>query len=145
MTTLDRRDFLRAAGAAALGAFPPSIRRALAIPANNATGSIMDIEHVVILMQENRSFDHYFGTMPGVRGFADRFTIPQPEQASVFAQSDGTRVVMSLRGSGQGQRPGRRRTARLGRLAQRLGQRPHDPLAAVQDAAVDGVSQAEGP
>jgi phospholipase C len=30
-----------------------------------------EIKHVVLLMQENRSFDHYFGTMPGVRGFAD--------------------------------------------------------------------------
>ena len=34
-------------------------------------GSVSKIEHVVVLMQENRSFDHYFGTMPGVRGFAD--------------------------------------------------------------------------
>ncbi len=31
-----------------------------------------DIEHVVILMQENRSFDHYFGTYAGVRGFGDK-------------------------------------------------------------------------
>jgi phospholipase C len=95
MSTLDRRDFLRsAAGAAALAAFPPSIRRALAIPANNVTGTIQDVQHVVILMQENRSFDHYFGTMPGVRGFADRFTIPLPNGASVWEQSDGSRVVM---------------------------------------------------
>jgi phospholipase C len=40
------------------------------------TGSIMDVEHIVILMQENRSFDHYFGTLNGVRGFGDRFPIP---------------------------------------------------------------------
>ena len=33
--------------------------------------SLSDIEHVVILMQENRSFDHYFGTVSGVRGFSD--------------------------------------------------------------------------
>lgn len=44
----------------------------------NSTGTIMDVEHVVILMQENRSFDHYFGTMQGVRGFGDRFPIPVP-------------------------------------------------------------------
>ncbi|WP_396127303.1 phosphocholine-specific phospholipase C [Edaphobacter acidisoli] len=50
---------------------PASIRRALAIPANRATGSIQDVEHVVILMQENRSFDHYFGSLRGVRGFND--------------------------------------------------------------------------
>ena len=35
-------------------------------------GSLKDIEHVVILIQENRSFDHYFGTFSGVRGFGDR-------------------------------------------------------------------------
>jgi phospholipase C len=36
-----------------------------------ATGTIQDVKHVVILMQENRSFDHFFGTMQGVRGFND--------------------------------------------------------------------------
>jgi phospholipase C len=35
------------------------------------TGSLDDIEHFVLLMQENRSFDHYFGTLSGVRGFDD--------------------------------------------------------------------------
>src|SRR5471030_1210571 len=35
------------------------------------TGTIKDVKHVVILMQENRSFDHYFGSMKGVRGFGD--------------------------------------------------------------------------
>ena len=40
------------------------------------SGTLMDVEHIVILMQENRSFDHYFGTMQGVRGFGDRFPIP---------------------------------------------------------------------
>jgi len=34
-------------------------------------GRVTDIDHVVIVMQENRSFDHYFGTFPGVAGFAD--------------------------------------------------------------------------
>ena len=95
MTTLDRRHFLRAAAAgAALAAFPESIRRALALPANNTTGTIKDVQHVVILTQENRSFDHYFGTLPGVRGFGDRFTIPQPAGASVWQQGDGQRSVM---------------------------------------------------
>ena len=54
------------------------------------TGTIMDVEHVVILMQENRSFDHYFGTLRGVRGFGDRFPIPVPaasgEERSVWFQ-----------------------------------------------------------
>ncbi|AGU48239.1 phospholipase C, phosphocholine-specific [Variovorax paradoxus B4] len=78
------------AAALALSAFPPSIRRALAIPAHNKTGTIKDVEHVVILMQENRSFDHYFGTLAGVRGFGDRFTIPLPASRSVWQQLDAT-------------------------------------------------------
>jgi phospholipase C len=87
MSTLNRRTFLRAAAAgAALGPFPPAIQRALAIPANNATGTINDVEHVVIFMQENRSFDHYFGTMPGVRGYSDRFTIPMLSGNPVWIQ-----------------------------------------------------------
>ena len=90
-----RRSFLTAtattgAAALALSAFPPSIRRALAIPANNKTGTIKDVEHIVILMQENRSFDHYFGTLMGVRGFGDRFTIPLPQGRSVWQQLDDT-------------------------------------------------------
>ena len=91
--TTSRRNFLRntattGIAAATLAAFPPSIRRALAIPANNKTGTINDVEHIVILMQENRSFDHYFGTMMGVRGFGDRFTIPLQKGLNVWQQSD---------------------------------------------------------
>jgi phospholipase C len=42
-------------------------------PTTKAAGSDLGaVEHVVFLMQENRSFDHYFGTYPGVRGFSDR-------------------------------------------------------------------------
>jgi phospholipase C len=48
-----------------------NIAKALAIPANNRTGTIRDVEHIVILMQENNSFDKYFGTLRGVRGFSD--------------------------------------------------------------------------
>ena len=87
MTRMNRRAFLRAAASgAALSTFPPAIQRALAIPANNATGTINDIEHVIIFMQENRSFDHYFGTVPGVRGYSDRFTIPMASGKPVWFQ-----------------------------------------------------------
>ncbi|MBB3955429.1 phosphocholine-specific phospholipase C [Novosphingobium sediminicola] len=76
----DRRSFIRAmmetAGAAA--AFTPAIARALEIPADRRTGTLQDVAHVVILTQENRSFDHYFGTMRGVRGYGDRFAVPAP-------------------------------------------------------------------
>ena len=86
-----RRHFLQATtgaglAAAVLATFPPSIRKALAIPAHNKTGTIRDVEHVVILMQENRSFDHYFGTLKGVRGFGDRFTIPMINGRKVWQQ-----------------------------------------------------------
>jgi phospholipase C len=68
----DRRVFLKSLSSAALSAaFPESIAQALSIAPNRYVGTIADIEHIVILMQENRSFDHYFGTLNGVRGFAD--------------------------------------------------------------------------
>ncbi len=83
----DRRAFLQMA-AAGLGAaaLPPGVARALEIPANHATGTIKDVEHVVILMQENRSFDHYFGTMRGVRGFGDPRPIDLPSGRPVWSQ-----------------------------------------------------------
>jgi phospholipase C len=76
MTDQNRRSFLKtaagtAAGAATLAALPPAIREALAVQAAQVTGTIKDVKHIVILMQENRSFDHYFGTMRGVRGFGE--------------------------------------------------------------------------
>jgi phospholipase C len=68
---MTRRELLQtgaAAGVLALEA-DPLIQRA--IGARSRPSRLRDIEHVVILIQENRSFDHYFGTLPGVRGFAD--------------------------------------------------------------------------
>ena len=85
MTSIDRRRLL-ALGAASL-ALPASIQKAWAIQAKSTTGTIQDVQHVVILMQENRSFDHYFGTMNGVRGFGDRFPIPLPGGRTVWAQT----------------------------------------------------------
>ncbi|MGN6224670.1 phosphocholine-specific phospholipase C [Pseudoxanthomonas sp.] len=91
MSPHSRREFFKRAGAGAaasmtLATFPPAIRRALAIPAHHTTGTIKDVRHVVILMQENRSFDHYFGTLHGVRGFGDRFPIPVPGNRTVWQQ-----------------------------------------------------------
>ncbi len=83
----DRRRFLQttALGAAA-AALPPGLRDALAIPARQRTGTIRDVEHVVILMQENRSFDHYFGTLRGVRGFGDPRPLTLPDGKPVWYQ-----------------------------------------------------------
>src|SRR5215813_9944661 len=90
----DRRTFLHLLGAGAVaGVFNASIRRALAIPAQRRTGTIADVEHIVFLMQENRSFDHCFGTMRGVRGFQDPRAVTLPGGASVWQQprlNDGT-------------------------------------------------------
>ena len=87
---LDRRTFLQLLGTGAFAAsIPDSIARALAIPANDKTGTIADVEHVVVLMQENRSFDHYFGTLQGVRGFGDPRAVNLTTGKSVFHQPDG--------------------------------------------------------
>jgi phospholipase C len=87
----DRRNFLKllSTGAAA-ASFPASIARALAIPANHRTGTINDVEHVVIMQQENRSFDHYFGTLSGVRGFGDPRAVNLPSGKSVWHQPDSS-------------------------------------------------------
>jgi phospholipase C len=81
----DRRSFLKLS-ATALAALPLSLREALAQPVKGRTGTIKDIEHVVILMQENRSFDHYFGTLRGVRGFDDPRAITLPGGKPVWYQ-----------------------------------------------------------
>src|SRR6201995_5228479 len=87
-----RRDFLKKAamlsGAASISQLlPESIQRALAI--NPAEGSTWrDAEHIVILMQENRSFDHALGTLRGVRGFNDPRALRLANGNSVFVQTD---------------------------------------------------------
>ena len=70
---ITRRRALRDLGAAGLGASAlGGLLEAAAASAAPKTGSLKDIEHVIIFIQENRSFDHYFGTLSGVRGFADK-------------------------------------------------------------------------
>src|SRR5205814_6594183 len=73
-----RRDLLRAGGAAGVAAglagagVAGAPRAAAAVPSACVEDKLGQVEHIVILIQENRSFDHYFGTFPGVRGFDDR-------------------------------------------------------------------------
>jgi phospholipase C len=91
----DRRTFLKLlSSSAAAASFPASISRALSIPANNRTGTLADVEHVVFMMQENRSFDHYFGTLRGVRGFGDPRTISLPNGKPVWFQPNGADYVL---------------------------------------------------
>lgn len=82
-----RRLLGSAAGMAASSLMPPNVRRALA-ETPPSQGSLRDIKHVVLLMQENRSFDHYFGTMAGVRGFGDPKALKLSSGRSVFHQPD---------------------------------------------------------
>ena len=51
-----------------------------------SAGSLDDVEHVIFFMQENRAFDHYFGTLSGVRGFNDRTTVPMQSGFDAFHQ-----------------------------------------------------------
>jgi phospholipase C len=87
-----RRDFIKKAamltgGAGLLGVLPPSIQKALAIdPSPGST--YLDAEHVVILMQENRSFDHCYGALRGVRGFNDPRAIQLPNKNLVWLQTN---------------------------------------------------------
>ena len=86
MVDLIRRRLLRGsaagAGLAALG-LPGAALAQLLPPAK-----LTDIDHIIVLMKENRSFDHYFGTLAGVRGFDD---VDAPKLANgrpVFHQPD---------------------------------------------------------
>jgi phospholipase C len=56
------------------------------------TRTIADLKHVVILMQENRSFDHLYGSLRGVRGFADKQVLRYPNGTTVFEQPDVKRT-----------------------------------------------------
>ena len=76
-----------AVAAAASRLMPPNVQRMLAQRAR-PSGSLRDVKHVVMLMQENRSFDHYFGTMAGVRGFDDPQALKLSNGQSVFYQPD---------------------------------------------------------
>src|SRR3954463_12853871 len=88
-----RRDFFRKAamltgGKTLAGALLPAIAKAAAIsPPDEST--FLDAEHIVILMQENRSFDHYFGTLRGVRGFDDPRAVRLSSGAPVWQQPHG--------------------------------------------------------
>jgi phospholipase C len=90
---LSRRRFLGtgaalASAAALAGYLPENLLRAQASAAPAKHFDLSQVKHLVFLMQENRSFDHYFGTYPGVRGFSDPKAIKLPNGRSVFQQPD---------------------------------------------------------
>ncbi|WP_338876315.1 phospholipase C, phosphocholine-specific [Spirosoma sp. SC4-14] len=88
-----RREFLKKAAllsASIPGVLPESIQKAFAIDPQPGT-TYLDAEHVVILMQENRSFDHTYGTLQGVRGFNDPRAIELPNKNKVWLQTNAAR------------------------------------------------------
>jgi phospholipase C len=104
MTGVSRRTLINA-GAAMAGTLAASPvlpgSAASAAPEHRRTGTIKDVKHVVILMQENRSFDHYYGSLGGVRGFADKQALRYPDGTNIFAQPDahrtGDKVLLPFR------------------------------------------------
>lgn len=88
----DRRIFLKKAallsgGMGLIGKLPASIQKAFVINPD-AGSTYLDAEHIVFLMQENRSFDHCYGTLQGVRGFNDPRAISLPNKNKVWAQTN---------------------------------------------------------
>lgn len=123
MTDLTRRRLLTLSAATAGGVvagslLPPSLHQALATPAR--PGGLAAIEHVVILMQENRSFDNYFGTLRGVRGFGDPAALELPSGAPIFTQPSGAGAVLPFSA-----RVAAEQANRPGSDIQYLGSRPH--------------------
>jgi phospholipase C len=97
LATVGRRRFLQVggvlAGAAAVGAGAGQLGGLTGRSrAEATTGTMADLKHVVILMQENRSFDHYYGTLRGVRGFADKQVLKYQNGTTIFDQPDKKRT-----------------------------------------------------
>lgn len=89
--TNTRRDFIKQSSllAGSIGIWdqlPASVKRAFEINPPDGT-TFRDAEHIVVLMQENRSFDHCFGTLQGVRGFNDPRAIRLPNRNKVWLQT----------------------------------------------------------
>ena len=99
---VSRRRFLQVggafAGAAAVGTGVSQFggitgqSQAAAAVRGGHSGTMGDLKHVVILMQENRSFDHYYGTLRGVRGFSDKQILKYQDGTTIFEQPDKTRT-----------------------------------------------------
>jgi phospholipase C len=70
-----------------VSALPESVQKAVA-QASPRPGSLSQIEHVIVFMQENRSFDTYFGALRGVRGFNDPTAVTLPTGRKVWYQPD---------------------------------------------------------
>ncbi len=135
MPDLHRRHLLLSGAlAAAFGALPPAIARALDIPAARRTGTIADVEHVVILTQENRAFDHYFGTLRGRARLFRPLSYPRAPRRDRLPATGRARRHAQDRAVPAQHRPAlrpharHRRAAHLDGCAKGLGPWPHERL-----------------
>ena len=75
LDSLSRREFIRlsaaAGGAVALGSAGARLARSAAAPVTLPAPGRSGIQHVVVVMMENRSFDHFLGWLPGANGRQD--------------------------------------------------------------------------
>jgi phospholipase C len=62
-------------------------------PPPAAPPGLEKIQHFVFIMQENRSFDHYFGTYPGAEGIPPGVCAPDPSGGACVAPSHDARLV----------------------------------------------------
>ena len=85
MLDIARRRFLQAATAAAALS---SCTLTRPVNETSSPAKLSDIDHIIILMKENRSFDHYFGTLAGVRAFGDAYAAKLSDGRSIFTQPD---------------------------------------------------------
>ena len=120
-------------------------------PPGPPAGGLSAVKHVVILMQENRSFDHYFGTLRGVRGFGDRNAVQLPSGRPVFEQPGAARqhrpaLPRARRGRRAAEGPPVHRRPRplLERRRQGLERRLDGQLGLRQDLGDHGVLRPPG-
>ncbi|NBE52563.1 phosphocholine-specific phospholipase C [Streptomyces boluensis] len=98
MSEINRRNFLQmVGGAAAMPILSETIARAAEVEPHRTTGTPRDVKHIVILMQENRSFDHYLGTLKGVRGFGDPRPAILPNGKAVWHQAQDNQDCIPFR------------------------------------------------
>ncbi len=100
-TNVTRRELLKigtAMAAAELAAIMlPGCSGGGTSPGPSVCSKLTDIEHVVIFIQENRSFDHYFGSYRGVRGFSDQSpAFQQPDPANTTNPPAGVLLPFHL-------------------------------------------------
>src|ERR1700740_2606823 len=102
--TLTRRELLKLAAATGAAGLTGSMLPGCGghpgmppVPGTSTCAKITDVEHVVILIQENRSFDHYFGSYRGVRGFSDQsMAFQQPDPSTTSSSPVGTLLPFHL-------------------------------------------------